>query len=511
MNLLQSRRYWPVHGVGWSAGPLHDSDLAVWRWVNPRFGEANINCAPLHVEQKTPGYRAATERSLGLCSFRKYSLLTMKSLRSLLCFWLASILAVAGEANWPEFRGPRGNGTTPNAHLPLNWGEETNASAIKWSTPIHGKAWSSPVIWGQQLWVTTATENGHELFVVCVDRDTGKIVQDHKLFDIAKPQYCIPFNSYASPTPAIEEGRLYATFGAPGTACVDTRSGKVLWSRRDLECNHYRAAGSSPILYKDFLFLNYDGSDRQYVVAFDKTTGRTVWQKERSINFDDLGPDGKPEMEGDSRKAFATCQVAMLGGIATLLSQGSKALYAYEPVTGAELWRVEDRASYSGSTRPVVGSGIVFVPSGFPSGEVLALHPGKAGEVLDVKTNASPDMQLQVLWKARQHAPKKPSLLLMDDLLYGVEDTGVATCWEASTGKVVWSERIGGHFSASPLGSPGRVYCFSEEGKTTVLAAGRQFQKLAENQLGDGFMASPAVSGNSLFLRSRTQLYRIEN
>jgi len=413
------------------------------------------------------------------------------------------------ETNCPEFRGPRGNGTTLARNLPLRWDEQTNSTAVKWNTPIHGKAWSSPVVWGHQVWVTTATEDGHELYVLCLDSDTGRIVQDLKLFDIAKPQYCIPFNSYASPTPAVEEGRLYATFGAPGTACVDTQTGKVLWARRDLECNHYRGAGSSPILYKDLLFLNYDGSDRQYVVAFDKKTGRTVWQKERSINFDDLGPDGKPQMEGDSRKAFATCQVALLAGTRTLLSQGSKALYAYEPFTGAELWRVEDRASYSGSTRPVVGNDLVFVPSGFPSGEVLAIHPGKRGEITDAKTNASPTMQLQVVWKAKQHAPKKPSLLLLDDLLYAIEDTGVATCWEAATGNVVWSERLGGHFSASPLGAPGRIYVFSEEGKATVLATGRQFQKLAENQLGDGFMASAAVSGEALLLRSRTHLYRI--
>lgn len=435
----------------------------------------------------------------------------MKSVSLTVSAWLVCAWALAGEElNWPEFRGPRGDGTTRSEHLPLRWGEQTNSAAMKWSTAIHGKAWSSPVIWARQVWVTTATEDGHELFVVCLDRDTGRIVQDLKLFDVAKPQYCIPFNSYASPTPVIEEGRLYATFGAPGTACVDTRTGQVLWSRRDLQCNHYRGAGSSPILYKDLLFLNYDGSDRQYVVAFDKNTGRTVWQKERSINFDDLGADGKPQMEGDARKAFATCQVGTLEGMLTLLSQGSKALYAYAPMTGAELWRLEDRSSYSGSTRPVIGQGLVFVPSGFPSGEVLAFRPGKPGEFLDVKTNASAALQLQVVWKSKQHAPKKPSLLLADDLLYAIEDNGVATCWEALTGKVVWTQHLGGHFSASPLGAPGRIYVFSEEGKTTVLAAGREFQMLAENQLGDGFMASPAVSGDALFLRSRTRLYRIE-
>ena len=426
---------------------------------------------------------------------------------SLLFAALITLRLSAAETNWPEFRGPRGDGTSSSTNLPLHWSEEQN---VKWKTAIHGKAWSSPVIWGQQVWLTTATTNGEELFAVCVDSGTGRVLQDLKLFDVAKPQFCIPFNSYASPTPAIEAGRLYATFGAAGTACLDTETGKVLWTRRDIECNHFRGAGSSPILYSNLFILNFDGSDHQFVVALDKQTGRTVWQRNRSIDFQDLGPDGQPEMAGDSRKAFATCQVATFDGVTTLLSQGSKALYAYEPLSGTELWRVEERTSYSGATRPVTGHGLVFVPTGFASGQVLAIRPGKQGEVLDAKAPGPAGMQLQVVWKTKRNAPKKPSLLLLGDLLYAIEDNGVATCWEAMTGTVVWSERIGGHYSASPLAAGGRIYLFSEEGKTTVLSTGREFKKLAESQLGDGFMASPAVSGNALFLRSRSHLYRIE-
>jgi len=435
----------------------------------------------------------------------------MKSLfGAFLCLLAVNSRCASEDLNWPEFRGPRGDRTTASSHLPLHWGAHTNSAAVKWATPIHGKGWSSPVIWKREVWLTTATEEGHELFVVCVDTATGKVLRDLKLFDVAKPQYCHPFNSYASPTPALEEGRVYVSFGAPATACIETDSGQVLWARRDLECNHYRGAGSSPILYRGLLFLNFDGSDRQYVVALDKKTGRTVWQRERSINFDDLGPDGKPEMEGDARKAFATCQVAQLDERLTLLSQGSKAFYAYEPLTGAELWRVEDRSAYSGATRPVIGHGLVFVPSGFPSGQLLAIRPGKQGEHLDVKTDAAPGTQLQLVWKSKQHTPKKPSLLLVDSLLYALEDNGTATCREEMTGSLIWSENIGGHFSASPIGAPGRIYFFSEEGKTTVLATGRRFEKLAENEMGDGFMASPAVSAEALFLRSRSHLYRIE-
>jgi outer membrane protein assembly factor BamB len=421
---------------------------------------------------------------------------------------LISLPLGAAEANWPEFRGPSGNGISTSTNLPLHWGEQQN---VKWNIPIHDRGWSSPVIWDRQVWLTTAPTNGHKLFALCIDRDTGRVIHDLKLFDVDKPQYCHPFNSYASPTPAIEAGRIYVTFGAPGTACLDTQTGEVLWTRRDIECNHFRGAGSSPILYRNLLFLNYDGSDHQFVVALDKRTGRTAWQKNRSIDFRDLGPDGQPELGGDSRKAFATCQIAVFDGRTMLLSQGSKALYAYDPSSAAELWRLEERSSYSGSTRPLTGHGLVFVPAGFGAGGVLAVRPGKPGEELDIKAPASTNTQLQVVWRTKQNAPKKPSLLLLGDLLYAVDDNGVVTCWEATTGAVIWSERLGGHYSASPLAAGERIYLFSEEGKTTVIAIGRQFKKLTENQLGEGFMASPAVSGNALYLRTRTQLYRIED
>lgn len=421
---------------------------------------------------------------------------------------LAAGLLHANEINWPQFRGPRGDGTTTATNLPLRWSEE---QGIKWKTSIRGKAWSSPVIRGTQVWLSTATEDGRELAVVCVDAQTGKIIRDRKLFDVEKPQYCHPFNSYASPTPVLEGNRAYITFGTGGTACLDAETGEMIWTRRDLECNHFRGPGSSPIIHGDLFYLNFDGSDFQFMVALDKKTGQTVWKQDRSVDYQDLGVDGKPQVDGDYRKAYATCHVAELDGRTTLLSQGSKALYAYDPLTGAEWWRVEDRTCYSGSTRPVLGHGLIFLPTGFSSGQLFAIRPGKKGEVLDAKTNAPSDMQLHIAWRTKKGVPKKPSLQLVGDLLFGMEDNGTVTCWNARTGEVHWSERIGGNYSASPIATADRVYLFSEQGKTTVVAAKREFQKLAENQLGDGFMASPAVSGQDLFLRSRTHLYRVGN
>jgi len=408
---------------------------------------------------------------------------------------LAAALPVRGE--WPQFRGPEGTGISASRGLPLAWGEDKN---VRWKTAIHGRGWSSPVVLGDQVWLTTATQNGQELFAIALDRDSGRILHDLKLFHVEKPQYAHPFNTYASPTPVIEPGRVYVTFGSPGTAAIDTRTGKVLWERRDIECNHYRGAGSSPILFGDLLIMHFDGSDQQFVIALDKRTGKTVWRTERSIDFKDLGADGKPEAQGDYRKGFATPHVTTVGGKPMLISIGSKATYGYDPTTGKELWRVEERTNHSGSTRPVVGHGLVFAPSGFATGQLLAIRPDGSGDVT----------QSHVAWSLARGVPKKPSLLLLGDLIFMMGDTGIVSAVEARTGEVVWTSRLDGAYSASPVSAEGRIYLFSEEGKTTVIDAGRELKVLAESRLDDGFLASPAVAGSALFLRTRTHLYRIE-
>jgi len=410
----------------------------------------------------------------------------------------AIVLAAAPvQADWPQFRGPDGTGVSKSRGVPLSWSETKN---VKWKTPIPGRAWSSPVVFGSQVWVTTATPDGRELSALALDRDTGRVLHDLKLFQVEKPQYAHPFNSYASPTPAIEAGRVYVSFGSPGTAAIDTASGKVVWERRDFECNHYRGAGSSPVVFGDLLLMHFDGSDHQFLVALDKRTGKTVWRTERSIDFKDLGPDGKPEAEGDFRKAFATPHVATIGGRPVLVSIGSKATYGYEPRTGKELWRIEERSSHSAGTRPVLGQGLLFYPTGWPTGQLLAVKPDGRGDVTET----------HVAWRLTRGVPKKPSLLLVDDLLYLIADNGIASGVEAKTGEVVWSGRLEGNYSASPLWIDGRIYAFNEDGKATVLQGGREFKVLAENRLEDGFMASPAVAGEALFLRTRTHLYRIE-
>jgi outer membrane protein assembly factor BamB len=408
---------------------------------------------------------------------------------------LLAAVARAGE-NWPQFRGPD-NGRSDATGVPLKWSEKEN---VRWKTPIHGRAWSSPVVWGDQIWMTTATEDGRELFGVCVDKNSGKIIHDLKLFDIATPQYAIPFNSYASPSPVIEEGRVYLTFGSPGTACLDTKTGQKIWERKDFVCNHFRGAGSSPILFENLLIMHFDGSDFQFLVGLNKENGDNVWRTPRSVDFQDLDRDGKPQATGDFRKAFSTPVVANIGGAPMLLSLGSKAFYSYDPKTGNEIFRTENRSCHSGSATPVFGNGLIYTCTGLAKGELWAIKPGGSGIVTDT----------HVVWKVKRNIPNKPSILLVGDLIYMIDDNGIASCLDAKTGEDVWRQRIGGNFSASPLFAEGRVYFFSEDGKTTVIEAGRQYRALAENQLSDGFMATPAVIDGSLILRTKTHLYRIE-
>ncbi|HET6249456.1 MAG TPA: PQQ-binding-like beta-propeller repeat protein [Tepidisphaeraceae bacterium] len=413
--------------------------------------------------------------------------------------FLLTAIAAADE-NWPQFRGPGGQGISNAKSLPLTWSETQN---VKWKTPIHGKAWSSPVIWKNQIWMTTATEDGHDLGVVCVDKGTGRILIDKLLFHVDKPQFCIPFNSYASPTPCIEEGRIYVTFGSPGTACLDTADGKMLWQRTDFVCNHFRGAGSSPLLWNNLLFMNFDGSDFQYAVALDKSTGKTVWKTNRSFNFNDIQPNGRPVGNGDFRKAFSTPRIMEFQDRPLLISVGSHAVYCYEPTTGKEIWRTEDRDGHSGSLTPVIGDGLVYASTGHGASEIWAIKPDGHGVAND-----------HVVWKDKKKVPTRSSPILVDGRIYMTTDAGVVSCLDAKTGEDIFDGRIqSGHdagYSAAPLYAAGRIYFFNEAGHATVIEAGREFKILAENQLGTGCLAVPAVSGDALYLRSRTDLYCIE-
>ncbi len=389
---------------------------------------------------------------------------------------------------WPEFRGPTGDGHAQAEGLPVEFDGETN---VTWATAIHGEGWSSPVVWGQQVWLTTASTDGKQLYAVCLDLQSGQVLHDKKLFDVAEPAEKHAMNSYASPTPLVEEGRVFIHFGSDGTACLDSQTGEVLWTRRDLPCNHFRGAGSSPISFEDTLILHYDGFDVQYVVALDKATGTTRWRRDREIDF-------RTE-NGDFKKAYATPIVIEVDGQPQLISPASKAAEAYDPRTGERLWWVR-YDQFSATARPLYDGERVYINTGFGKAELVAVRPAGRGDVTDTHVD----------WVATKSIPSKGSQLLVDGLMYMVHDGGVASCLDAATGAIVWQHRLGGQYSASPIYADGKIYLFSHEGKATVIAPGRSYQELASNQFPSGFMASPAVVDNALIVRSKTHVYRIE-
>ncbi len=418
-------------------------------------------------------------------------------------------------AQWPQFRGPSGDGlaTVPGTEsrgLPIRWSEKEN---VRWKTPIPYRGWSTPVVMEGQVWLTTATVDGHDFFVVCVEAESGRIGLQEKLFHADHPEPLgNPLNCYASPSPVVEPGRVYVHFGSYGTAALDTKTGAVLWKRSDLRCRHYRGPGSSLVLFENLLILTMDGVDVQYLVALDKETGRTVWKTDRTAEWDDLDADGKPQSEGDLRKAYSTPLIVTAGGRPQMLSVGAKALYGYDPARGRELWKIPTPA-YSGAASPVYGQGIAYMVTGFGRTELFAIRLESQGDVSD--TN--------IIWKTGSLVPQIPSPVLVNDLLFLINDAGVLTCLDAASGKgspnaevrvwepkQVWRERLRGNFSASLLYADGHVYCFSREGVTTVFQAARSYEVLATNVLDAGFMASPAVSGRTLFLRTKEALYRIE-
>lgn len=418
----------------------------------------------------------------------------------ILSLWIASTLALANiaSANWPDFRGPTFDGRAPaSVSLPLQWSETNN---VTWKTAIPHKGWSTPVILGKQLWLTTATEDGRDYFALCVDADTGKILFNERLFHTDTPEPLgNKLNCYASPSAVIEVGRVYVHFGSYGTACLDTGSFKVLWKRDDLPCKHFRGPGSSPVLFGDLLILTMDGIDFQYLVALDKKSGKTIWKTDRTANWNDIEADGQPRGGGDFRKAYSTPLIVEFNGAKQMLTVGSKAAYAHDPQSGREIWKL-DHVGFSPASRPVFDGTNVFVSTGNGKAEMIAVRLGGAGALTE--TN--------VLWRNSRGTPRMPSPVLGGDLLFLLSDGGIATCLESATGKELWQERLGGEYAASMLSVGERLYCFSQDGKATVLKAARVFETVATSKLDAGFMASPAVMGDSFILRTKTSLYRIE-
>jgi len=394
-------------------------------------------------------------------------------LQALACLAVALLPA----EDWPQFRGPGGQGHSLERGLPLTWSETEN---IAWKVPVPGRGWSSPVVQGDQIWITTALDDGHSLRALCFHRDDGRVLRDVEIFHKESPGQIHAKNSHASPTPIVEGNRVFVHFGTHGTAGLSTR-GEVLW-KTELKYEHRHGPAGSPILFGDTLILSCDGTDMQFIVALDKQSGRERWKKERS------GP-----------MAYSTPLLIQVSGKVEVVSTGGNRAVAYDPLSGEEIWWVR-YDGYSLVPRPVFGCGLVFLCTGFNTPSLLAVRPDGKGDLTDTG----------VSWATKRGAPHSPSPILVGKELYFVSDNGVLSCVEGETGKVHWQNRLGGAFSASPVFADGRLYFLDEEGVTTVIAPGIEFKKLEANKLEGRSLASMAVSGQAFFLRTENHLYCIQ-
>ena len=382
--------------------------------------------------------------------------------------------------DWPEFRGPDGQGHSTERGVPLDWGESRN---VTWKTAVPGQGWSTPIVSGGRVWLTTAVgDRGVSLRALAYDIATGREVVNVEVFRTRSDGAIHPKNSRASPSPIVEGDRVYVHFGAEGTAAL-TSAGEIVWKERfRYESQH--GAGGSPVLHGDLLILNCDGGDAAFVVALDKRTGKTRWRTSRRQPW---------------AQAYTTPLVIRVGDRDQLVSVGAYRAAAYDPETGKEIWRVGYGDGFSNVPRPVYGQGLVYIVTGFFQPAILAVRADGTGDV----------SKTHVGWTQRRAAPLTPSPLLVGDELYLVTDAGIASCLDARSGEILWQQRLNGNFSASPVSADGRVYFLSEDGVATVIAPGRQYRLLATNRLDGSTLASMAVAGGAIYIRSATHLYRI--
>ena len=399
-------------------------------------------------------------------------------------------------SSWTHFRGNDLNGISTDTGIPLIWNDSTN---IAWKTAIEGKGWSSPVVLGNQVWITTAWGDGKEMKAVCADTESGEIIHNLLLFNPDSIYRKHAVNSYATPTAAIEEGRIFVHFGRYGTACLDTQSGETLWERTDMQVEHIQGPGSSLLIHKDKLIVHMEGSDIQYIAALDKNSGETIWKTERpKALYDKLGYIGK--------KAYITPIIVAVYGRDLLISNGSAACIAYDAETGQEVWRVvygED----STIAMPTESKGIVYFYLGFESdsdgekhAELFAVDPSGEGDVEET----------HVLWRQKAPILQLLSPLVLDGLLYTVDSKAMMYCLDATSGETVWSKKMKGKFHSSPVYADGHVYFNSTRGISYVMKAGSKMEQVAENRLEGEIWATPAISGKALFMRTSKYLYKIQ-
>lgn len=411
---------------------------------------------------------------------------------------LLSLLLIAGvsttmaQSNWPDWRGPRADGHTEAKNLPLRWSETEN---VTWKTAIHDLGHSSPVVWNDQCWITTATEDGTVLYAMAIDVNSGEIIHDIDVFHVTEPQRINPSNTYATPSPVIADGRVYVHYGTFGTACIDTATGEVLWRRADLHCDHMQGPASSPVLFGNLVIIHLEGVEKPSIVALDTQRGETAWVYTRPESL------YTADLAGVYIKSYQSPVFIDVDGRPQMVSNGALMATGHDPRSGEEIWRIRYRDD-STISRIVAGRGLLFINTGGSPGktQLWAVRQGGTGDVTDS----------HAVWKLTEDVPHESSPVLVEDLLYAVSDHGVLHCIEADTGSIVWTERLPGKYAASLLAAGDRIYLSNKKGVSTVIAAGRSYRELSVNTLDGELWSSPATTGDALLLRSKTHLYRIE-
>jgi len=400
------------------------------------------------------------------------------------------------EKNWTHFRGSNLNGMAVTESIPLKWDD----SVIKWKTEIHDNGYSSPVVYNNQIWVTTAKPDGKELYAVCIDFQTGKIIYDILVFTPEVVERKHSLNTYASPTPCIEKGFVYVHYGSMGTACINTANGSIVWKRTDLKCKHVQGPASSPIIYKNMLILHFEGTDVRYIVALDKKNGELVWRSDRPAEpFEKITEIG--------RKAYITPIVINVKGRDMLISNGSAACIAYDPNTGKEIWRVVDGAE-STIAMPFTENGVVFWYTGF----MIAGDGTKFADILAVNPDGNGDITTtNVIWKKRDGLSRNHSLTpaIKDGLIYTINTMNTLMCIDATTGEEIWSTHLTSNYDSSPIFINGNIWFFSVKGEVLAIKAGWKYEIVANNQMDSGIWATPAVLRNSIIVRTQKYLCRI--
>lgn len=404
---------------------------------------------------------------------------------SLLLLSTLNLSPLSGQ-DWPEFRGPTAQGHSDAVDLPLDWSEAEN---VVWKVPVPGQGWSSPVVRDGKVWLTTglsgedSPQGRHSLRALGFDFASGRLLHDVEVIALEGPPSLHTKNSSASPTPILEKDRVYVHFGNFGTAALDAR-GKILWKSRVLRYVEQYGPGSTPAIADDLLLISCDGTDTQFVAALDKNDGTMRWKTLR--------------VDGDM--AYSTPLVIAAAGVRQVISTGGNVAVSYELTTGKKLWWIR-YVGFSQVPRPLFVHGLVYLVNPALGRPVLyAVRPDGRGDVT----------QSHVAWTWERGVPITPSPLIVGREIYIVSDGGVLTCLDARNGTLHWRERLGGNFSASPAYADGKIFFLDEDGQTTVIKPGQRFDKLAENQLDGRTLASMAIAGRSLLIRSDTHLYRIE-